>query len=269
VSLSTIKRWQEEEKLVPVLDGNDVHRFDPAEVQELAQQQRSGGADAVGMLEGAAGMVEAQTGNIKSDQRHIEKLLSLVIDPATTLITIFKEEIHNLRERTSQLEDKNFEMLEHFEEATTLAHQRAMEEKIVDAGIKRKDMGLKMLMDYVPMIAMQMISGSKMNPQLKVMLEMIHGLDGEKLSFLKMSGFITEEHFEKLRLILTKEQREALEKIESAMKAAPAEPEAPPAAAAPATPTPSPTQKAKARKARAKKSRSKTEAPPAPEEEST
>lgn len=220
-SITTIRRWVDEEAIIPVEDENGVQRFDPDDIEALKLSMLNG-ADTPQVLEAAGGMVEAGSGMLKGAEKHVENLLKLVTEPSQQLLEQYGEENDRLRQRCGELEDKLSDLLDSMEEVMSRKHERAMDALQVQAGIQRKNLGIKTFMSYAPILAGQLMRGKKADgkedPKESALVTIIQSLEADKLILLKHTGFVTEEQFMMLKTMLTPEQLMGLQKIEDAME---------------------------------------------------
>lgn len=163
VSLSSIKRYEDQGLLNPVLDEQEVNRFRPSELHRLKEERTNGTVMATAeaanaVSEGAAKAIEATGGVVKSGERHVEKILGMIFEPHQVMLAMFAEENVRLRSRVTELETQQVEYWELLRKYAMEDRERTIAEKKEEAASRRKDQMVGMLQQFAPVLMQQIMS---------------------------------------------------------------------------------------------------------------
>lgn len=202
-SLSSIKRLEKEQKLIPIKDDDGVHRFDPGMIEGLRLEL---GGKPPPETEAVIASIDGATTHARDAGRHLERILGLVINPGESLLALYQATCKDLADEVVRWRNQHFELLTKLADMMKNQRQEDLEEKRLTLSDSRKDQALGLLKSAIPMIIAQ--AGG--NKQLGHLLGFVHSLHPEQLRILLESGMLTQEQVSVLSQVLTADQKQAL-----------------------------------------------------------
>lgn len=203
VSLSTIKRFEKEGVLVPSKDKDGTNWFDMPQLETLkAERNGQAGPETEAMV----ATLDTAASTSASSQKHVEKLLGLVLDPSHDALEFLRSLLADVRAECDKLRTENFALLTKMADLIKADRQEAIEEMRLKQSDARKGQALGLLKQAVPMIVAQ--AGG--NKQLGQLLGFIQSLHPEQLRILMGSGLLTEDQLGTLTQVLSEVQKTGL-----------------------------------------------------------
>lgn len=204
LSLATIKRLEKEGELEATKGADGIHRFDPA-ILEAFRVERGG--KPAPETETMIATIDNASSQAKEAGKHTERLIGLVVDPAESLLSMYKEECAALRAYVKELSAENLTMNRELRDILKEAHERELATKVASAKIERANAALGMVKEAWPLLMAQ-LSGKGGSELLKV----VHSLHPDQVKLLFASGLLTAEQQSAFLRLLSQVQKEALSK---------------------------------------------------------
>lgn len=138
---------------------------------------------------------------------HVRKTFELMHDPALAVLNILKAECAALRERCSQLEQVNTDLIRAREEALNQQHERDLATVQVESSLRRKDEVLAILKDVskplmASVAATMATSVNAADTKTAAMYDFLSKVDTDKIRTLLAMPFLDEEEKESLKKLL-------------------------------------------------------------------
>lgn len=203
VSLSTIKRFEKEGILIPTKNKDGENYFDMPQLEAL-RAERNG--QAAPETEAMIATLDNAASHSASSQKHVERLMNLVLDPANEALRFLKELLADVRAECDKLRSENFALLTKMADLLKAQRQEDIEQERVKLSDERKQQALGLVKSVVPMLIAQ-ASGNK---QIGNLLSFVQSLGADQLAVLRGSGLLSQEQVQALDMILTEDQRTAL-----------------------------------------------------------
>lgn len=203
VSLASVKRFEKEGLLHGEKDGKGVHWFDMGQIEALKAEragQPAPESEALVATIDGAGTLAKEAG------KHTERILNLVLDPAESLLELYRETCKDLRAELEKVRGEYFELLKSMGEILKAQRQEDLEQYRMQLSDKRKEQALGLVRQAVPLLIAQ--AGG--NKQLGQLLTFVQGLHPDQLRILVGSGLLTESQLQALSLVLTEDQKRGL-----------------------------------------------------------
>jgi hypothetical protein len=179
VSVRTLDRMVLNGEVKPVLvDG--TRRFNPSELDEIAPE---GDVSAEFRQ-----VLEVVNDSLKLAQEHAKALFSMVTTPSKAVLDLLQEEVQRLRARATQLEDKHLDMVQSYEKVLSASNDRELQRAKTLAEQQRADKAAQLFFDLAPVLADQVLGGSKVN-------KLLLSLSNDQVEALKAAGFLSDEQF--------------------------------------------------------------------------
>lgn len=203
VSLSTIKRFEKEQVLIPTKNAQGENFFDMPQLEAL-KAERSGqvGPETEAMI----ATIDSAANQSASSQKHTERMLNIAMGPAETGLDFLKGLLADVRAECDKLRSENFALLTKMAELIKADRQEALEAKRIDTSDNRKQQAIGLLKQAIPLIIAQ-TGGDK---RLGSLLGMIQSLHPEQLRILTGSGLLTAEQLGMLNQVLSEDQKSSL-----------------------------------------------------------